>query len=368
MLTTVFLHGALRHDPLRAAILGRDTRSVAARMDGVALRQGPQADWPLLVPEPGGRVEGAILGGLSGEDLARLDHHEAALGQRRVQMVADGVPVLAYVADVAAGLPQMQAGDWSVRWGAIATATARDVMALHGLRSGAEIARRYGAMLVRGASRVRAAEMPRPTDLRRAAEPGDIAIAARREPYAAFFSLEEYDLSFRRFDGGMSGVVNRAVFITGDAVTVLPYDPRRDRVLLIEQFRVGAMVRGDPQPWQLEAIAGRIDPGETPETAARREAVEEAGVTLDALHHVAGYYPSVGAKTEYLFSYLAIADLPDGSAGTFGLAEEAEDIRGHLVGFDRLMGLVDSGEIDNAPVMLTALWLARNRDRLRAGA
>jgi nudix-type nucleoside diphosphatase (YffH/AdpP family) len=222
-------------------------------------------------------------------------------------------------------------------------------------------------MLVRGASRARAEAQAAPTTLRRTAAPGDVAVAARRQPYAHYFALEEYDLSFRRFDGRMSEVVSRAVFISGDAVTVLPYDPLRDRVLLIEQFRAGALVRGDPQPWQLEAVAGRIDPGETPEQAARREAVEEAGLVLGDLHFVARYYPSVGAKSEYLLSYVALTDLPDGAAGLHGVQAEAEDIRGHLVGFDRLMALVASGEIENAPLILTAFWLASNRDRLRAG-
>ncbi len=164
----------------------------------------------------------------------------------------------------------------------------------------------------------------------------------------------------------MSPVVNRAAFVSGDAVTVLPYDPLRDRVLLVEQFRTGPFARGDHTPWQLEAIAGRIDPGETPEDCARREAVEEAGLTLGALLPVAGYYPSPGAKSEFIYSYVALCDLPDGSAGVFGVAEEAEDIRGHLISFDRLMELVASGEASNAPVLLSALWLQRERGRLRS--
>ena len=150
-------------------------------------------------------------------------------------------------------------------------------------------------------------------------------------------------------------------------MTVLPYDPVRDRVLLVEQFRAGPYARGDANPWQLEAIAGRIDPGEGPEEAARREAVEEAGLQLGALLPVAAYYPTPGAKTEYLYSYVALCDLPDGSAGVFGVASEAEDIRGHLLAFDALMALVASGEASNAPLILTALWLQRERARLRSG-
>jgi len=160
--------------------------------------------------------------------------------------------------------------------------------------------------------------------------------------------------------------VSRAVFISGDAVTVLPYDPVRDRVLLIEQFRPAPMARGDAQPWLLEAIAGRIDPGESPEQAARREAFEEAGLVLGDLLPVAQYYPSPGAKSEFLYSYVALTDLPDGAAGVFGVEGETEDIRGQLVDFADLMALVASGEAANAPLILTALWLQRERARLRA--
>jgi len=167
----------------------------------------------------------------------------------------------------------------------------------------------------------------------------------------------------------MSDEINRAVFLTGDAVVVLPYDPVRDRVLLIEQFRMGPHGRGDPQPWMLEAPAGRVDGDETPEAAGRREAVEETGIALGALLPAVHHYPSPGAAAEYLYTYVGIADLPDGAAGgAGGLASEAEDIRGHLVPFARLMEMVDSGEANAGPLVILAYWLARNRDRLRAGA
>ncbi len=93
--------------------------------------------------------------------------------------------------------------------------------------------------------------------------------------------------------------------------------------------------------------------------------MEEAGLTLTDLEQVAAYYPSTGAVSEFLYSYIAVTDLPDGSAGIFGLESEAEDIRGHLIPFDQLMDLLASGEIQNAPLVLKALWLQRERPRLR---
>jgi len=215
--------------------------------------------------------------------------------------------------------------------------------------------------------RARAAQTA-PATQRRVARAGDVAVLTRTEPYAGFFAVEEQDLRFRRFDGTLSDPVNRATFVAGDAVTVLPYDPVRDRVLLVEQFRVGPHLRGDANPWQLEAIAGRIDPGETVEATAIREAKEEAGIEINRLLPIAGYYPTPGAVTEFLYSYLALVDLPDSAIGTFGLATESEDIRVHLVSFDLLMALCASGEVGNAPTLLSALWLARERPALRAAA
>ena len=95
--------------------------------------------------------------------------------------------------------------------------------------------------------------------------------------------------------------------------------------------------------------------------------MEEAGLTPGAMIPVASYYPTPAAKIEFLYSYVALCDLPDGAAGVFGVEGEAEDIRGHLISFDAFMALVASGEVDNAPLLVTALWLQRERGRLRAG-
>jgi ADP-ribose pyrophosphatase len=224
------------------------------------------------------------------------------------------------------------------------------------------VARRLGSLRVEAASRVRAAGAL-PAGLRQGA--GEVQAGPPEPAHAGFFAVDVHRLRHRRFDGRLSDVLTREVFVIGDAVTVLPYDPVRDQVLVIEQFRMGPFGRGDPFPWQLEAIAGRIDPGETPEDAARREAVEEAGLVLGALEKVAEYYPTPGAVSEYLYSYVALCDLPDGVAGVFGAAEEAEDIKGHLLPFDRLVEVMAAGEIGNAPLLLTVLWLQRERVRLR---
>lgn len=366
----LFFYGTLCHAPLLAAVLGREAATEPAHLPDHAVWFEASGAYPLIQPEPGQMAEGRLLRGATADDLARLDFYEGGFGYETqpVTVRAGGGEAAALVyLPPAAGLrrgARWSLEAWARDWGAVVVATAADVMAEMGQRPAAKVAARYHPMLVRGASRLRA-RVPSPADLRRRGQPDDVDLQRRRTPYAHFFAVEEYDLRIRRFDGGYGPRVNRAAFVSGDAVTVLPYDPVRDRVLVVEQFRTGPYARGDAEVWQIEAIAGRIDPDETPEQAARREAVEEAGLTLGALWPVANYYPSPGAKSEFIYSYVAEADLPDGTAGVFGVAEEAENIRGHLIGFEALMGMVASGEVANAPLILTALWLERERARRR---
>lgn len=242
---------------------------------------------------------------------------------------------------------------------ALDLALAGDVMALCGVQPAATVLARRGPMLDRAATTLRAST---------GKKAGEVEIAARRVAYAGFYALEAVDLRFRRFDGQMSPQIRREGFIGSDAVTVLPYDPVRDRVLVIEQLRIGPLLRGDPAPWQVEAVAGRIDAGETPEATARREALEEAALELHKLLPVSAYYPTPGAVSEFIYSFVGLCDLPDGAAGIHGLASEAEDIKGHILTFPEALARADRGEFANAPLVLTLNWLDRQRARLREEA
>lgn len=349
----VFLSGLAAEAGLIGQVLG-PVAAHPARAETLAMVTAANGPWPVAMEGQGG-VDGVMLD-LDPAALARLDHALRALGLEPLDL--PGMAARAYLgrgAGAAFPLSPMVA--------AVVAATLDEILKLQNEIAPERLAARLHSMLVRAASRVRASSVP--TRLRHMARPGDVTVARQRLPYAHFFAIEEYDVSWRRFDGEPSDTVTRAAFLSGDAVTVLPYDPRRDRVLVVEQFRAGPLARGDEQCWQIEAIAGRVDPFETPEGAARREAVEEAGLVLSDLRFVSRYYPSPGAVSEYLYSYVALTDLPDDSAGIFGQEDEAEDIRGHLLSFDRLMELVASGEIENAPLILTALWLQRERPALR---
>ncbi len=359
----VFLWGVAGHGPVLTAVLGREARAEAAVLDGWCALSGTADGFPGLVRGAGG-VAGFLLGDATPDDLTRLAFF--AGGQAAVRVDVAGVEAAMFPGS-ANGTVAWDRGSWTARWGATAAEAAADMMRLFGVKPPAEVAARWPQMLTRAGASLRA-RVPGPGSLRRSVDPADVEEAIRRQPYAAYFAVEEYDVRFRRFDGAMSEVLTRAVFISGDAAVVLPYDPVRDRVLVIEQWRAGPHARGDGQQWLIEAVAGRVDGGETPEDAARREAREEAGLTLRELIPAPHYYPSPAAKGEYLYTYVGLADLPDAAAGIGGLPGEGEDIRAHVIPFERLAALVSSGEVNNAPLIVLALWLDQRRAELRSAA
>jgi len=371
----LFLYGTLRDARVYGAVAGEGLDGAPAHLPGhtVAEALGPQGQtlgFPLFTALPGAAAQGVIVHP-SPKARARLDFYETVFGYDpapiTVQTAGGPVQALIYLPRAGQWLPgeAWDLDDWSARRGDLTAEIAAEVMALQDQASPEAILQRYGMLAARVSSRRRARAEPAPATLRRIPAAGDVITEAQRTPYTWFFGVEETDLRFRRFNGSHSAAVTRAGFVMGDAVTVLPYDPVRDAVMLVEQFRYGPHARGDANPWSLEPVAGRVDPFESPEDAARREAQEEARLTLRALHPVARYYVSPGAVTEYLISYVGIADLPLSAEGVSGLEIEAEDIRAHVIPFDRLVALVASGEVENAPLLVSAQWLMLNRARLR---
>ncbi len=147
------------------------------------------------------------------------------------------------------------------------------------------------------------------------------------------------------------------------AAAVLPYDPRRGEILLVEQFRVGAL-EWRHSPWCLELIAGIADKdGESAADLIRREAMEEAGITLGEMESIAAYMPSPGGTNERLQVFVGHADL-EGAGGIFGCPDEGEDIRALVVPVSEIRDLLDSGLVDNAASLIALQWLLLHRDRL----
>ncbi|WP_227286550.1 gamma-glutamylcyclotransferase [Boseongicola sp. H5] len=371
----LFFYGTLRYAPLLGLVLGRMPDLVDATLADHLVSWADGESFPVIESRAGATATGVLATGITPEDRARLDHYEGAFAYSlvRVEVETDGgerVAAEVYLPDATAwtaGAP-WSLGDWVRDWGLLTLEAAAEVMGLYGTEAPESIAARFGMIRARAQSRLRTGAWTRPQTVGAGFTRADIALDRVDRPYTRFFAIEEYSARHRLFGGGLSAPVSRAVFRAADAVTVLPYDPLRDRVLLIEQVRLGAYAHGDPAPWLLEPVAGIIDAGESEEMTARREALEEAGVQIGALHPVGRYYPSPGGVAQVLISYVGIADLPDDLPAIGGLDVEGEDIRSHLVNLDAALGMLTSGELAVAPLIISVQWLARHRETLRGGS
>ncbi|KPA53847.1 ADP-ribose pyrophosphatase [Photobacterium leiognathi subsp. mandapamensis] len=192
----------------------------------------------------------------------------------------------------------------------------------------------------------------------------DVDIVAKETVYQGFFKMVKYRFRHKLFAGGWSGEISREMFERGHAAALLPYDPITDDVVLIEQFRVGAMAAGCA-PWQLEIVAGMIDhQDESVEDVVKREAVEEAGLTVSAIEKVTRYLSSSGGCSEMLDIFVGTVDSTQAS-GIHGLAEESEDIRVHVVSREQAYEWVESGKIENAATIIALQWLQLHYSRLQ---
>lgn len=192
-----------------------------------------------------------------------------------------------------------------------------------------------------------------------------VRVVDRSLAYDGYFKIIRYHLTHSLFAGGDTPELSREIFERGRAVAVLPYDPDRDQVVLIEQFRPGALgVEADP--WLIETIAGIVEPGEALEDVAKREAKEEAGLALQTLEPIARYFASPGGSTETVDLFAAKIDASD-VGGLFGLSEEGEDIKVHVISSEEAFTWLSDGRIKVATTIIALQWLHLNRTRLRAG-
>ena len=194
----------------------------------------------------------------------------------------------------------------------------------------------------------------------------DVEILETVTGYEGHSTLYRYRLRHRLFGGGWSEPMSRELLERGNAVCVLLYDPVRDEVILVEQFRIGAYAAG-LSPWQREIVAGVVEPGETDEDVARREIVEEAGVEARDLHFICRCLSSSGIQSEVAIVYCAVVDT-SAAGGTFGLDHEHEDIRATVMRFDDAFALIEAGGFQHAPGVIALQWLAMNRTKLRNDA
>jgi ADP-ribose diphosphatase len=188
----------------------------------------------------------------------------------------------------------------------------------------------------------------------------DVEILEKTICFEGFFRLERYRLRHRLFNGDWSRPVQRELFERGHAAAVLPYDPVRDEVVLIEQFRVGAMT-APGGPWLLEIVAGIIEDNEVAEDVVKREGIEEAGCVISDLIPLYDYLVSPGGTTERIALFCGRVDATQ-AGGVHGVSEEGEDIKVHVVTLDAALKLLKSGRINSASSIISLQWLALNRD------
>ncbi len=369
----LFFYGTLRDPAMLEAVLGRavdpGALEPAAAEDHVARRLVDE-DYPMLVPAPGRRAEGVLLAGATEADIDRIaffEEAEYALAPITVATARGPAEALCFrgTDKPKAATAEWDFDAWWQHHRPAALEATREYMDHFGRMSAAELDAVWPGIRNRAHQRVRArASEPRLGAIRSGFGPEDVATLDRTRAFTGFAAVQEIRLSHRRFDGGWTPPLARTAVAYGDAVTVLPYDPRCDRVLLIEQFRTAPFVRGDRNPWCIEVVAGRVDRAEDAAETARREAEEEAGLTLGRLAGFGAYYPTPGLDCENITGFVGEAGLGH-EGGLHGLASENEDIRALVLGFDAAMAAVADGAVNTGPALISLLWLAANRARLR---
>lgn len=194
--------------------------------------------------------------------------------------------------------------------------------------------------------------------------PADVEILDTAVCHQGHLRVERLQLKCRLYQGGWSAPFYREVVKRQQGVGVLPYDPVQDKVLLVEQFRVGCLDDSQNGPWALELIAGLVDKEETPVEVAIREADEEAGLQLARVLPITEYYNSPGGSNEKLSVFCAAFDARH-EPGIFGVDSEAENIRSCIMTRTAALAAVQAGRINNAMSIIALQWLQLNLDWVR---
>lgn len=190
-------------------------------------------------------------------------------------------------------------------------------------------------------------------------------ILNRETLFQGYFRVDRYEVQHVRFDGSWSHRFTREVFNYGRVVSgVLLFDPQHDKIVMVEQFRTGPLTQND-HPWMTEIVMGMVDPNETPEQAARREAMEEAGCEIIDMQPIANYYTSPGCTSDYVSIFVGRTNAPeDGRIG--GVVSENEDIRVHVMDATKAIGLLFNNKIRDAQTLVALQWFAMHRTELRS--
>lgn len=192
----------------------------------------------------------------------------------------------------------------------------------------------------------------------------DVEVHRVERLHSGSFRMNRYHMKYRTYAGAWSPEVAREMLERGNSVGVLPYDPARDEVVLIEQFRPGAYCAGDDHPWLWEIVAGIMEDGETPTEVARRECEEESGLVPSQLLQIGEFYTTAGASSEYHRLFVGRVDA-GAAGGLHGLVEEVEDIRVFTLPATEAFAALSGGKIRTAPAYAALQWLKSERENLR---
>lgn len=374
-LKPLFFYGTLRHLPLLEVVLGhsaQDMDLIDAHLQHHAVYWAQDQPFPMIAEDAGSTAYGMLLRGVTSEDVSRLDYYEGGFAYDLKDIVVaepNGAEKIAQVYFPKSGVlskgTRWSLTDWERDWSDISVVAAREAMEQFGSWTARDLAVKL-PMMRRRADAARAARARGAPD---EGPPADkqVEVLSRTRVHSHFFALDRMVLRHSRYDGSMTRPLDREAVYAGHAAVVLPFDPVKDEVILVEQFRANLFALGDPNPWVIEAIAGLVDPGETPKAAAIREAKEEAGVEPTRMEQVSAAYSSTGSNTEFVTTFVALADFNSLSSGG-GLDSEGEDIRRIILPFAEFAEGLRACRFRDAPLITAGLWLMLNRDRLRSSA
>jgi len=187
----------------------------------------------------------------------------------------------------------------------------------------------------------------------------DVEVLSRRRSHEGFVPVDVLQLKHRLFSGGWSDEIRRELAVRDSAVGVLLFDPKRDTVVLVRQFRTGILTH-ESSPWILEIVAGMAGAGEAPADVVKREAKEEANCVVTELIPICEYFNSPGWSNEKIFLFCGLVDAGT-AGGVHGLDDEHEDILVVTMPFSEAVTAVEKGDINNAMAIIAIQWLQMNK-------
>ncbi len=190
-----------------------------------------------------------------------------------------------------------------------------------------------------------------------------VIVHSKQRVFDGFFKIDEAMVSYERFDGKMSGPVRRLCFERGDSVAAVVYNRDSRRALFVKQFKYPTYEKGPG--WIIETMAGMVEADEPPESAVRREVLEELGYEVEKLEPIATFYVSPGGSSERIFLYYAEVRNAGKATQGGGNLSEGEDIETVEFTREELARLVNSGTIQDAKTIIGIQWL---QSRMQADA